>query len=211
MSVNSRTLNLHIQGARCVSIWSSLHQRSHYDTLGVAPGASQADIKSAFYKLSKKHHPDANVNDPTATAKFQEISEAYEILGNEDARKRYDVGMGPISRHTRRTQGFKTPDDPKAAFYKSRLQQKMSNSPTTGRSYDFDEWTKQHYTDSVHRNRTINSFSSRNTVPQESHRKPRPPPSSLTENKIAYFSISILLLSFGLLTIANQPDSPRSK
>ncbi|MBW0549220.1 hypothetical protein O181_088935 [Austropuccinia psidii MF-1] len=94
------------------------------------------------------------MSDPTSasTSKFQELVEAYEVIGNEDARKRYDAGVGPVIRESRRTTGFKTPDDPKAAFYKSRLQQKMTNSPSTGRAYNFDEWTRQHYSQNLQSN-----------------------------------------------------------
>jgi DnaJ-class molecular chaperone len=66
--------------------------RDPYDVLGVAKGASAAQIKSAFRKLAKKHHPDANKNDPKAAARFAEVNTAYEILGDEKKRKAFDAG-----------------------------------------------------------------------------------------------------------------------
>jgi DnaJ-class molecular chaperone len=66
--------------------------RDPYEILGVPRGASQGSIKSAFRKLAKKHHPDANKNDPKAAARFAEANAAYEILGDEKKRKAYDAG-----------------------------------------------------------------------------------------------------------------------
>jgi DnaJ-class molecular chaperone len=66
--------------------------RNPYDVLGVKKGASAADIKSAFRKLAKKHHPDANTGDPKAAERFAEVNSANEILGDEDKRKQFDRG-----------------------------------------------------------------------------------------------------------------------
>ncbi len=66
--------------------------RDPYQVLGVDRKASAADIKSAFRRLAKKLHPDANKNDPKAASRFAEISAAYEILGEEDKRKAFDRG-----------------------------------------------------------------------------------------------------------------------
>ncbi len=66
--------------------------RDPYEVLGVTRSASAADIKSAFRKLAKKHHPDANKHDPKAAARFAEINAAYEIVGDKDKRKAFDNG-----------------------------------------------------------------------------------------------------------------------
>src|SRR5215831_20563688 len=66
--------------------------RDPYEVLGVKKNADAAAIKSAFRKLAKKLHPDANKNDPKAAQRFAEINSAYEILGEEDKRKAYDRG-----------------------------------------------------------------------------------------------------------------------
>ena len=63
--------------------------KNYYDVLGVDKTASQSDIKSAYFKLAKKYHPDVN-KDPEAVAKFKEINEAYSCLGDEQKRKNYD-------------------------------------------------------------------------------------------------------------------------
>ncbi len=62
----------------------------YYDTLGVAKGASEKDIRSAFRKLARKHHPDVNDNDPASEDKFKEINEAYTVLSDADSRRKYD-------------------------------------------------------------------------------------------------------------------------
>jgi DnaJ-class molecular chaperone len=66
--------------------------RDPYDVLGVQKNASPASIKSAFRKLAKKLHPDANKNDQTSAAKFAELNAAYEIVGDDDKRKAFDRG-----------------------------------------------------------------------------------------------------------------------
>lgn len=64
-------------------------KEDYYDLLGVSKDASKADIKKAYRKLSKKYHPDIN-DEPGAEDKFKEVSEAYEVLGDEDKRAAYD-------------------------------------------------------------------------------------------------------------------------
>ena len=66
--------------------------RDPYEVLGVPRGASAAAIKSAYRRLAKKHHPDANKNDPKSAARFSELSSANEIIGDEDKRKQFDRG-----------------------------------------------------------------------------------------------------------------------
>ncbi|MGO8739990.1 DnaJ C-terminal domain-containing protein [Rhodoblastus sp.] len=66
--------------------------RDPYQVLGVAKGATQADVKKAFRKLAKQHHPDQNPKDPKAKEKFAEINGAYEILGDDKKRAQFDRG-----------------------------------------------------------------------------------------------------------------------
>jgi len=66
--------------------------RDPYEVLSVDRKASAGDIKSAFRRLAKKLHPDANKNDPKAASRFAEINAAYEILGEADKRKAFDRG-----------------------------------------------------------------------------------------------------------------------
>jgi DnaJ-class molecular chaperone len=66
--------------------------RDPYEVLGVPRDASPAAIKSAYRKLAKKHHPDANTNDPKAAARFSEVNSANEIIGDEAKRQQFDRG-----------------------------------------------------------------------------------------------------------------------
>jgi DnaJ-class molecular chaperone len=66
--------------------------RDPYEVLGVAKNAAAKDIKSAYRKLAKKHHPDQNPNDPKAKDRFAAANQAYEIVGDEKSRAAYDRG-----------------------------------------------------------------------------------------------------------------------
>jgi len=65
-------------------------KRDYYETLGVKRNASEQEIKQAYRRLARKHHPDVNSGDKSAEAKFKEINEAYEVLSDKETRKKYD-------------------------------------------------------------------------------------------------------------------------
>jgi DnaJ-class molecular chaperone len=88
--------------------------RDPYEVLGVPRGASAAAIKSAYRKLAKKYHPDANKNDPKSAAVFSELNSANEIIGDEAKRKQFD--RGEIDAEGKpRFQGFPGGGDPRGA------------------------------------------------------------------------------------------------
>ena len=106
-------------------------KKNYYRVLGVSPKATQAQIKNAFYKLSLKHHPDKHKGSEESHDKFQEISEAYNILSNHHERKIYDRELivdGQLrAEHAHAYYPPKSPSKPRESIY------------------DFDEWTKAHY------------------------------------------------------------------
>ncbi len=64
--------------------------KDYYAVLGVSANAKQEEIKKQYRRLAKRHHPDANRNDPKASDRFKEISEAYNVIGDPEKRKQYD-------------------------------------------------------------------------------------------------------------------------
>lgn len=67
-----------------------MEYKDYYKILGVERSAKQDEIKKAYRKLAVKYHPDKNPGDKAAEEKFKEISEAYQVLGNEESRRKYD-------------------------------------------------------------------------------------------------------------------------
>jgi DnaJ-class molecular chaperone len=66
--------------------------RNPYDILGVTATASEAEIKKAYRRLAKRHHPDSNRDDPKAKDRFAEVNAAYEVVGDAEKRKAFDRG-----------------------------------------------------------------------------------------------------------------------
>jgi molecular chaperone DnaJ len=64
--------------------------KNYYDILGIKKDATDKDIKQAYRRLARKHHPDVNPGDKSAEAKFKEINAAYEVLSDKEKRQKYD-------------------------------------------------------------------------------------------------------------------------
>ena len=62
------------------STGSCLAKKDYYDVLGIPRNSTAKDVKKAYYQMAKKYHPDTNKTDPNSIKKFQEISEAYEVI-----------------------------------------------------------------------------------------------------------------------------------
>src|SRR6202161_4054393 len=78
----------------------------YYKTLGVDKKPTPDEIKKAYRKLARQYHPDANPDDKNAEAKFKEISQAHDVLGDTEKRKQYDSGSGPFAAGPRPGGGF---------------------------------------------------------------------------------------------------------
>jgi curved DNA-binding protein len=80
------------RSTNCGACWGStdVDFKDYYSTLGVAKTATEKEIKQAYRKLARKHHPDVNPGDKSAETRFKEINEAYEVLGDPPKRKKYD-------------------------------------------------------------------------------------------------------------------------
>ena len=113
-------------------------KKNYYRILGVSPKATQAQIKNAFYKLSLKHHPDKHKGSEESHDRFQEISEAYNVIGNLEERKIYDRELivdGQLSA------------DQAHAYHPPASPSKPRKS-----IYNFDEWTRAHYSRQLNKN-----------------------------------------------------------
>jgi len=101
---------------------------SHYDTLGVATGASADEIKKAYRRLARKYHPDVS-KETDAEAQFKKVGEAYDVLGDEKKRRDYDLqrtgGLGGYAN----AGGWTMPGEP-ADFYDLFFRQKGSAQST---------------------------------------------------------------------------------
>jgi curved DNA-binding protein len=67
-----------------------MEYKDYYKTLGVSRDADKKEIRSAFRRLARQHHPDVNPGDPEAEERFKEINEAYEVLSDPEKRSKYD-------------------------------------------------------------------------------------------------------------------------
>jgi len=134
----------------CVQRWFTQTSANYYDVLGLKPNASQSQIKSAYYELSKLYHPDTAKDFPNAKEKFAKLSAAYEVLGNPHKRALYDRKHNPSA-------SFRPDDD---IEYRDFLRQRGTFSPrhakhsaygTSARrpGIEFDEFYKQNYANTL--------------------------------------------------------------
>ena len=125
--------------------------KSFYEALEVRPNATQSQIKEAYYRLSKIYHPDRNkLGGEGAEENFRMINEAYEVLGNTKLRKLYDKGLLHTATNLKGSTFGPEERDEQIHIRQSKRRQ------ATGRTaaYDFDEWTRAHYSETFQRRAT---------------------------------------------------------
>uniref|UniRef100_UPI003AAF44C3 uncharacterized protein n=1 Tax=Centroberyx gerrardi TaxID=166262 RepID=UPI003AAF44C3 len=125
----------------------------YYDILEVPPNATQAQIKTAYYKQSFIYHPDKNSGSEDATVRFSEISEAYNVLGNKGLRKKYDRGILNQADLTGATRPS-AKDTSGSAKQQTRTRQSVVGVDGKG-VFDFDKFIKSHYSGQLQRDKDI--------------------------------------------------------
>ena len=91
-------------------------KRDYYEILGVSREASDAEIKKSYRRLARSHHPDANPGDHEAEERFKELTEAYEVLSNPEARRAYDTYGHQVPRGAAAAGGYPGGGDPFGGF-----------------------------------------------------------------------------------------------
>lgn len=124
--------------------------KTHYDTLGISATATYKEIKSAYYELTLKYHPDKNKSE-SAKKMFHEISNAYDVLSRYNTRKEYDRSL--LIKYDHKDKKMKTYSETKNSYHYT--------GNTTGRIYDFDEWMKQHYSDLFQKSLNVKNIEKR--------------------------------------------------
>ncbi|XP_074548732.1 uncharacterized protein LOC141806915 [Halichoeres trimaculatus] len=146
----------------------------YYDILEVTTDATQAQIKTAYYKQSFIYHPDRNAGSDEATVRFSEINEAYTVLGNKALRKKYDRGFLSQSDLTATVR----PSGRDTSGGSSRQQsdrRSVMGTDSRGGIYDFDKFFKEHYGEQLQRQKELKARR------EELYRKKNEP---ITEKKL---------------------------
>ncbi|CAH1231330.1 DNAJC30 [Branchiostoma lanceolatum] len=118
----------------------------YYDVLGVSPVATHTQIKTAYYKKSMQFHPDRNKTEYAAD-RFTEITEAYEVLGHADLRRKYDRGILNKSDMLKERKPPTTEPPRQDRSRQSHSDTKVQSRGNLG--YNMDEWLRGHYGDAL--------------------------------------------------------------
>ncbi|KAG7224220.1 hypothetical protein INR49_019955 [Caranx melampygus] len=140
-------------GARSEPLYKT--KTGYYDILEVMPTATQAQIKTAYYKQSFVYHPDRNAGSDEATVRFSEISEAYTVLGNKALRKKYDRGLLSQSDLVATARPSSKDSAGSSAKQQTETRRSVVGADIKGGVFDFDKFLKSHYNEQLQRQREI--------------------------------------------------------
>ncbi|XP_072277586.1 dnaJ homolog subfamily C member 4 [Pyxicephalus adspersus] len=128
-----RSLQICTSGVqRCAATYARSALQDHYQVLGVGRKATSSEIKSAFFNLSKKCHPDSDPSNPLLHAQFVRVNEAYKVLSKQASRKEYDQILEAIQRNSR-------------AFTEQHPYRSSSRENSTTKTSNKEEKTKNWY------------------------------------------------------------------
>uniref|UniRef100_A0A8C6V6S1 DnaJ homolog subfamily C member 30, mitochondrial n=1 Tax=Naja naja TaxID=35670 RepID=A0A8C6V6S1_NAJNA len=139
------------------NVWRRARPKDLYELLGVQTNATQAQIKTAYYRKSFLYHPDRNAGSAEAADRFIHITQAYQVLGSLSLRKKYDRGLltqKDISN------AKKPPGKSKAAAAAAQAVSKKKPVYTSGYPsgkpiFNFDEFYRAHYGEQLERERRM--------------------------------------------------------
>lgn len=176
---------------------------AYYDILKVSPGATQAQIKTAYYKQSFLYHPDKNPGNDEATLRFSEVSEAYTVLGNIHLRRKYDRGIlsqSDLQGPGRPSKGSSSTSS-KSTGSAQQQQQQRTRTKSQGRPmYDFDAFYKAHYGEQLQREREMKAR--RQRMEEERQKSARK-----YQKDMAMDSVLILVMAMGSLILLSLRSS----
>lgn len=184
-----------------------LHHKSrtaYYDVLKVSPGATQSQIKTAYYKQSFIYHPDKNPGSKEATQRFSEISEAYTVLGNISLRRKYDRGI--LNQSDIQSAGRPSSKDTTSKSTKSQQQQRARQFSKVGGKpmFDFDAFYQAHYGEQLQREREMRA---RKQHLEEMQQKKK---SRWREQKVMELALTMAVAMAGLILVSISKPWNRS-
>lgn len=129
----------------------------YYDILGVTPTATQAQVKTAYYKQSFLYHPDRNAGSDEANDRFSEINEAYTVLGNKALRRKYDRGLLSQSDLVATTRPSGKDATGSSGKRQAGSRRSVMDVDGQGGVFDFDKFFKAHYSEQLQKEKDIRS------------------------------------------------------
>lgn len=169
---------------------------AYYDILKVSPGATQSQIKTAYYKQSFIYHPDKNPGNEDAAQRFCEISEAYTVLGSISLRRQYDRGiLSQSDAHSAgRPSSKETTSRPTGAPHQQHQHRARRFSQAGGKTmFDFDAFYQAHYGEQLEREKAMRARK------QHMEDKQKENFNKWKQGKMIEMTVAMLLAMAGLL------------